>query len=68
MTFSINDAKNEAGEWLMSPEQIRAEMAYEDEPNDDFDYDDYDDENECEGHPSTNGPIGNVVYCDGTCR
>lgn len=23
---------------------------------------------ECLGHESTNGPIGNVVYCDGSCR
>jgi hypothetical protein len=23
---------------------------------------------ECKGHESTNGPIGNVVYCDGSCR
>lgn len=22
----------------------------------------------CYGHESTDGPIGNVVYCDGTCR
>ena len=22
----------------------------------------------CRGHESTNGPIGNVVYCDGSCR
>lgn len=22
---------------------------------------------ECEGHESTDGPIGNVVYCDGSC-
>lgn len=22
---------------------------------------------ECDGHESTDGPIGNVVYCDGTC-
>lgn len=21
----------------------------------------------CPGHPSTTGPIGNVVYCDGSC-
>jgi hypothetical protein len=21
----------------------------------------------CEGHESTSGPIGNVIYCDGTC-
>jgi hypothetical protein len=27
--FSISDAKNEDGEWIMSPEQIRAEMAYD---------------------------------------
>ena len=27
--FSISDAKNEDGEWVMSPEQIRAEMAYD---------------------------------------
>lgn len=24
-------------------------------------------ERTCEGHTSTNGPIGNVEYCDGTC-
>lgn len=23
---------------------------------------------ECDGHESTSGPIGNVVYCDGSCR
>lgn len=23
---------------------------------------------ECEGHESTSGPIGNVTYCDGTCK
>lgn len=23
---------------------------------------------ECEGHESTDGPIGNVVYCDGSCN
>jgi hypothetical protein len=22
----------------------------------------------CRGHESTDGPIGNVIYCDGTCR
>ena len=22
---------------------------------------------ECDGHESTDGPIGNVVHCDGTC-
>lgn len=22
---------------------------------------------ECEGHESTSGPIGNVIYCDGSC-
>jgi hypothetical protein len=56
MTFSINDAKNEAGEWIMSPEQIRAEMAADLEPvscqqcggrgheSFDCDYDPYDDE------------------------
>ena len=38
-TFSISDAKNEDGEWVMSPEQIRAEMAYD--PAEDYDpYDD----------------------------
>ncbi len=26
------------------------------------------DEPECRGHESTDGPIGNTVYCDGTCR
>lgn len=24
--------------------------------------------NECQGHESTDGPIGNVTYCDGSCR
>ena len=23
---------------------------------------------ECHGHPSTHGPIGNVIFCDGKCR
>lgn len=23
---------------------------------------------ECLGHPTTEGPIGNVVYCDGSCK
>lgn len=23
---------------------------------------------QCEGHESTDGPIGNVEYCDGSCR
>lgn len=27
-----------------------------------------DDEDFCEGHESLNGPIGNVEYCDGTCK
>ena len=27
-----------------------------------------DDDSECEGHESLDGPIGNVVYCDGSCR
>lgn len=27
--FRISDAKNDEGEWIMSPEQIRAEMAYD---------------------------------------
>lgn len=22
----------------------------------------------CDGHESTDGPIGNVLFCDGTCR
>lgn len=45
-TFSLSDAKNDAGEWTMSPEQIRAEMAYESDPYDAFDahYDDYEGE------------------------
>jgi hypothetical protein len=35
--FSLSDAKNDEGEWIMSPEQIRAEMAYsEEEDPDDF--------------------------------
>jgi hypothetical protein len=52
--FSISDAKNEAGEWVMSPEQIRAEMNVEPEycgacggrghTEWDCDYDPYDDE------------------------
>lgn len=25
--FSLSDAKNEDGEWVMSPEQIRSEMS-----------------------------------------
>lgn len=29
---------------------------------------DAEDDTECEGHESTDGPIGNVVFCDGTCR
>ena len=28
----------------------------------------YEDDVLCEGHESTDGPIGNVVYCDATCR
>lgn len=28
----------------------------------------YEDDVMCEGHESTDGPIGNVVYCDATCR
>lgn len=37
--FSLSDAKNEDGEWIMSPEQIRSEMAYD--PSEDYDpYDD----------------------------
>lgn len=39
--FSISDAKNEDGEWIMSPEQIRSEMAYG--PGGEY-YDPYDDE------------------------
>lgn len=34
----------------------------------DYEPDDYDRELECEGHESTDGPIGNVVFCDGTCK
>lgn len=33
-TFSLSDAKNEDGEWIMSPEQIRAEMYYSEDPGD----------------------------------
>jgi hypothetical protein len=48
--FSISDAKNEAGEWTMSPEQIRAEMAANaelPEPDEEFvDCDEYGDEEE----------------------
>lgn len=33
--FSLSDAKNEEGEWIMSPEQIRAEMNYD--PSEDYD-------------------------------
>lgn len=29
---------------------------------------DYDEDKECQGHPTTSGPIGNVIFCDGTCR
>lgn len=25
-------------------------------------------DDDCEGHPSIDGPIGNVVYCDGQCK
>lgn len=25
-------------------------------------------DDECDGHLSTNGPIGHVEYCDGTCK
>ncbi len=38
--FSLSDAKNDDGEWIMSPEQIRsesyadAELAYYDEESD----------------------------------
>lgn len=43
--FSLSDAKNEEGEWTMSPEQIRAEQAADSEPyNDDLADDYYDDE------------------------
>lgn len=28
----------------------------------------YEDDVMCEGHESTDGPIGNVVHCDGACR
>jgi hypothetical protein len=40
--FSISDAKNEDGEWIMSPEQIRSEMNYGpggiyDDPSDYYD-------------------------------
>lgn len=40
-TFSIEDAKNDDGEWLMSPEQIRSEMAADSYPDEDP-YDDDD--------------------------
>lgn len=30
--------------------------------------DTHDDEGDCEGHESTAGPIGNVIYCDGSCK
>lgn len=41
-SFSLSDAKNEEGEWIMSPEAIRAEMAYDpSEDQDDFYHDDY---------------------------
>lgn len=29
---------------------------------------DHDEYEECEGHESTEGPIGSTIYCDGTCR
>lgn len=38
-TPSLSDYKNEAGEWMASPEQIRADMSWEPDPAD-F-YDDY---------------------------
>lgn len=28
----------------------------------------WDEEKHCPGHESTDGPIGNVVYCDGSCQ
>lgn len=37
-TFSLSDAKNEDGEWTMSPEQIRAEMAADQDPYDEDDF------------------------------
>ena len=37
--FSLSDAKNDDGEWIMSPEQIRSEMAYEPDPDDFYDED-----------------------------
>jgi hypothetical protein len=46
--FSLSDAKNSDGEWIMSPEQIRAEMAYSDEPPefDPYEYDEVYDEDD----------------------
>ena len=42
--FSIErDAKNEEGEWVMSPEQINAEMRANLDPPDPPEYDPYDD-------------------------
>ena len=38
-TFSLSEAKNDEGEWTMSPEQIRSEMYAS---HDDYDYDDRD--------------------------
>lgn len=42
---NLNDYRNDAGEWLVGPEQIRADMNYQPEPYDDFWYDNgYDDD------------------------
>lgn len=46
--FSISDAKNEDGEWIMSPEQIRSEMAANLDPPDPDDFYDQWDEDEDE--------------------
>jgi hypothetical protein len=37
-TFSLSEAKNDEGEWTMSPEQIRSEMNYD--PHEGGSYDD----------------------------
>lgn len=40
-------------------------LVFADESIDDWD----DDEDECEGHPAgPYDPMGQTVYCDGTCR
>ncbi len=55
-------------DWQYEVEAGDTRLGYADWVQQQRDNADDDGPDECEGHESTDGPIGNVVFCDGTCK